>query len=160
MEARMHIQTKYQYQIKSVQLIFAVALTLTFALSSTGCAVLSLKSLGLGSDLSDEEQALVDDPIAAAAARFRSPASSAALDSGASRERRYAVTRENVTFGMGMGEVAAIWGDPSDVQSAGDPREGNQKWTYFSGLSSRYGMGSRRVVYFENGRVAGWKNAQ
>ena len=58
---------------------------------------------------------------------------------------------------MAMNDVTSIWGEPSNVDTAGDPRDGNQRWTYYSGLSSRYGLGSKRVVFFENGRVAGWR---
>ena len=63
----------------------------------------------------------------------------------------------DVALGMTMNDVAHAWGTPGAVNTAGEPMMGNQQWIYFQGLSSRYGNGSKRVVYFEQGRVAGWE---
>ena len=126
---------------------------------SAGCASLS-KYMPWG-EKSDQDSQYEDDPVAAAAMRLRRPASSAsAADASDDRgwSRRYAAPAETISYGMAMEEVQAVWGEPSAVDSAGDSRDGNQRWTYYSGLSSRYGLGSKRIVYFENGHVAGWKN--
>ena len=61
-------------------------------------------------------------------------------------------------IGMSMRDVKSVWGEPHSQDSECDPLLGNEKWTYSTGISSRYGLGSRRVVYFEKGLVAGWEN--
>jgi hypothetical protein len=129
----------------------------TLLLGSGGCASLS-KFLPWG-DGDPQETDSSEDPIAAAAMRLRRPASSQSVDPTEERtwSRRYAPPAETISYGMAMEEVEAVWGEPSAVDSAGDSRDGNQRWTYYSGLSSRYGLGSKRIVYFENGKVAGWK---
>ncbi|MEK6578444.1 MAG: hypothetical protein AABZ55_04390 [Bdellovibrionota bacterium] len=79
------------------------------------------------------------------------------------KERDYyqrAKQAREVVLGMTMEDVLRLWGHPSDVDTAGDPRLGNQKWHYFSGLTSRWGMGGARVVYFEQGLVVGWNAGQ
>ncbi|MGK5082111.1 hypothetical protein WDW37_02310 [Bdellovibrionota bacterium FG-1] len=132
-------------------------------LTLTGCAALGLK------DNSDDPRA---DPVAAAAARFRNPASDSRPaatesttqsgdlfgdDETGDEARAQTTYAEHLVLGMPMNQVMALWGQPSQVESAGDSREGNQRWTYFSGLSSRWGLGGRRVVFFEGGHVAGWQ---
>lgn len=67
-----------------------------------------------------------------------------------------ALKHQDIVMGMPMEDVVRAWGDPADVQVAGDPYNGNQKWTYFSGLSSTWSLKSGRIVYFESGRVVGW----
>jgi hypothetical protein len=106
------------------------------------------------------------DPVAAAALRLRRPASVSEYGTEAETARngwsnRYqAPVADTIAYGMAMDEVASIWGEPGSIDSAGDPRDGNQRWTYYSGLSSRYGLGTKRVVYFESGHVAGWRASQ
>lgn len=133
-------------------------------LSAGGCASLTrVIEWTQGMDQAEEPE-LSDDPVAAAAMRMRSPASLEGEDEPISsthsdriRSRYSAPVAETIGYGMDMGEVTSIWGQPSYVDTAGDPSDGNQRWTYQSGLSSRYGLGSKRIVYFENGRVAGWR---
>lgn len=137
----------------------------TLLLGGGGCASITrlIKVDILGDEVSEEAEQS-SDPVADAAMRLRQPASEAYGDGssgGRTWTSRYSSpTAETISYGMDMGEVSSIWGEPGSVDSAGDPREGNQRWTYYSGLSSRYGLGSKRVVYFEAGRVAGWKNSQ
>lgn len=151
--------------------------SITFILTSTGsgCASLShsltakvLAWTGMGeSDPESGESAAEDDggdPVAAAAMRLRRPASVRATDSepgerGWGRPTYWGSTAETIEAGMGMEDVEAVWGAPTHVDTAGDPRDGNQRWVYYSGLSSRYGLGTKKTVYFESGRVAGWKRA-
>ena len=59
---------------------------------------------------------------------------------------------------MSTQEVRAAWGEPREVETAGDPRLGNEKWTYYNGLSSRWSISSTRIVYFEAGKVVGWRS--
>jgi len=63
----------------------------------------------------------------------------------------------DIVLGMGTHDVVQAWGEPRDVETAGDPRHGNQRWVYYDGISSRWGLGSSRTVYFENGKVVGWQ---
>ena len=148
---------------QTISVIFTL-LTLT---SGIGCASIA-KNLPAwitgDSTASKDEADTSDDPVAAAAMRMRRPASSRLsadeeAASGRAWNRRYSPpVSDTVSYGMDMNDVTSVWGDPASVDTAGDPRDGNQRWVYYSGLSSRYGMGSKRTVYFENGHVVGWKN--
>lgn len=73
-------------------------------------------------------------------------------------QERIALALENrdVTLGMGMRDVADVWGEPSQIEAAGESRR-HQRWIYYTGLSSTWSLGSARAVYFENGRVIGWE---
>jgi hypothetical protein len=63
--------------------------------------------------------------------------------------------RRDIFLGMEMRDVRDIWGIPLDIESAGDPRSGNQRWVYPGSLEwVSYG---KRLVYFEAGRVVGWE---
>ncbi len=70
---------------------------------------------------------------------------------------RRALRLGELTLGMRQDDVTSVWGSPQTVETAGDPRAENQRWLYFSGLSEQWSMGSRKVVYFEGGRVVGWE---
>jgi hypothetical protein len=137
-------------------------------LSGGGCASITkiIKEDIMGEAGSDEVAPDSIDPVAEVAMRYRRPAfdsssyESDSMDSRAWKSRYSAPVAETIGYGMDMGEVSSIWGEPGSVESAGDPREGNQRWTYYSGLSSRNGLGSKRIVYFEGGHVAGWKAHQ
>lgn len=65
-----------------------------------------------------------------------------------------------IVLGMGMEDVVQAWGEPRDVETAGDPRHSNQRWVYYDGISTRWGLGSSRTVYFENGKVVGWQRGR
>lgn len=54
-----------------------------------------------------------------------------------------------ITQGMSKQQVISLWGRPSRVDIAGDPRLQNERWSYYSN-------GSAQQVYFENGSVEGW----
>ena len=68
-----------------------------------------------------------------------------------------AIARSDLVAGMSMAEVNSAWGEPLEVQNAGQIRHGNERWLYRTGLSSKYGLGQTRAVYFEGGRVVGWQ---
>jgi|GEM_PF-5642799 len=70
------------------------------------------------------------------------------------RQRAYA--DRDLIRGMGMSDVRNIWGEPTEVQVAGDERLGNLKWIYYKGLTSPWSIREARVIYFEDGHVAGW----
>jgi hypothetical protein len=73
-------------------------------------------------------------------------------------ERIHAALQErDVTLGMRPDDVVTAWGQPGEVETAGDPYQGNQRWFYYTGLSSRWSLSSARIIYFEQGRVVGWE---
>jgi hypothetical protein len=133
--------------------------TLAILLTQSSCALLSPKSA--------EEEALENDPVARAAYEVRqgsdrSPASwgQVASQDGTDDSGNSAPipTYKNLILGMSMPRVRSLWGNPQDVETAGDPSQGNQRWIYSEGIKSRYGLASNRVIYFEDGRVAGWES--
>jgi hypothetical protein len=77
--------------------------------------------------------------------------------SGISEDAIDAASRAGViTVGMSTDDVVGVWGQPSKIETAGNPLSGNQKWIYSNGLSDRWALKSPRVVYFESKRVVGW----
>lgn len=62
-----------------------------------------------------------------------------------------------IYMGMKERQVLRNWGEPRVVENAGHPEDGNARWVYFSGLSSRWSLSPMRIVYFENGVVVGWE---
>ena len=57
---------------------------------------------------------------------------------------------------MDMGEVVRAWGEPYRVDFAGEPDKLNQKWVYPEGPRGTISGGMSRILYFEQGRLAGW----
>ncbi len=133
----------------------AIGFSLTL-LSMNGCALF----------MPTPEDPLANDPVARAALAVRdegrSPASvgSESSDSGDSAfiKERSAPMFNRLTLGMEMPQVLELWGKPTDVKAAGEPSDGNQRWVYSEGVAGLYGLGTQRVVYFEQGRVAGWES--
>jgi hypothetical protein len=95
------------------------------------------------------------DPVAQAALGYRSPASLQSQEGEEDVQGLY--DDHDLILGMRMNDVLSIWGQPREIETAGDPRFGNQKWTYWEGISKRYQIQSNRVVYLESGKVAGWE---
>lgn len=116
------------------------------ALNLAGCALLNMQ---LGQDGTDYD----DDPVAKAAMQVRAPASAPSANPEAD-------LGSELTLGMSMRRVRNLWGEPQDVATAGDTLAGNQRWTYYEGLSSRWAIRSARIVYFEHGRVSGWETSR
>ncbi len=54
-----------------------------------------------------------------------------------------------VVLGMDKGQVIQLWGNPHQVDVAGNPRLENERWTF-------YEQGVRKYVYFAQGKVEGW----
>lgn len=71
-----------------------------------------------------------------------------------------AIQSQDIVPGMSQQEVVSAWGRPRDVEVAGDGTHGNERWIYYTGNSLRYGISKPRVIYFENGRVAGWESGR
>lgn len=84
------------------------------------------------------------------------PGRSPALSSRADDEMRMSITEARshndrpISLGMGQKHVAELWGEPNQIRYAGNSSAGNEKWLY-------YRAGKVRKVYFEQGRVDGWK---
>ena len=70
----------------------------------------------------------------------------------------HAIEARDIVPGMSPQEVISAWGRPREVETAGDSRYGNQRWVYYDGNSLHYGISQQRIIYFENGRVAGWES--
>ncbi len=71
-----------------------------------------------------------------------------------------AIENRDIVPGMSPQDVISAWGRPRDIEVAGDGTHGNERWVYYSGNSLRYGISQPRVIYFENGRVAGWESGR
>lgn len=63
--------------------------------------------------------------------------------------RSYQRTSRELFLGMDKDQVVDRWGRPDRVEIAGNPREGNERWTF------QDNGGSKRI-YFERGKVQGW----
>ncbi len=74
-------------------------------------------------------------------------------------EIQKALESGEVVLGMKMQDVISVWGEPNDIEMAGDPLLKNQKWIYSESPSRQTQLSSARIVYFEEGQVAGWENA-
>jgi hypothetical protein len=119
--------------------VFSTVLVSFYLLSLNGCALLPLEP---ASDLA------------------RDPASDEAAEQARiARARAVSFGRQNrdVVLGMDMRDVLGVWGEPTDIERAGLPEHGNERWIYSTGLQSRWSLREARVVYFEAGRVVGWE---
>lgn len=152
--------------VKTRTFFQAVSLSLV-ALALGGCSL-----IGTRADSTNDPSI---DPIVEAAAQVRAesgenliaienPDAARALQQEQQDQQdamiRQALKSGDVTLGMGMEDVLRSWGEPRSVDTAGDPRSGNQRWVYYDGLSSRWGMSQKRILYFERGRLVGWETAR
>mgnify|MGYP001561987397 CR=1 FL=1 len=118
---------------------------------ATGCSSVEVTGRDLYSTL-PPSNGDVSDEIHYSRAVARDPATSESI--------RSALARRDLVQGMSMTDVREVWGEPGEVETAGSPTYGNQRWIYYTGLSSQNGLGSARSVYFEAGRVIGWQSEQ
>ena len=73
-------------------------------------------------------------------------------------EMQSLIEQSDIGAGMTRQAVKEAWGAPDDVEVAGNPMYGNEKWKYSEQVTSSEGyMTERRTVYFESGRVVGWE---
>ncbi len=63
----------------------------------------------------------------------------------------------DISIGMNTSNVYQSWGEPQKVETAGNPRSGNERWIYRSNSTSFWSDSSAKIVYFENGQVVGWE---
>ncbi|EQC47186.1 hypothetical protein [Bacteriovorax sp. Seq25_V] len=54
-----------------------------------------------------------------------------------------------VMLGMDKAQVVQLWGNPHQVDVAGNPRLENERWTF-------YEQGVKKYIYFARGKVEGW----
>jgi len=59
------------------------------------------------------------------------------------------IRRNKLYLGMKKDHVVSSWGRPAKIEIAGDPRNQNEKWSFYENGKSRH-------VYFESGAVQGW----
>jgi hypothetical protein len=52
-------------------------------------------------------------------------------------------------LGMGKSQVVQVWGKPSRVEIAGNPKNQNERWSFVED-------GNVKQIYFESGKVQGW----
>jgi len=64
--------------------------------------------------------------------------------------RTAAVAKNDILYGMKKSDVLESWGQPLQVDIAGDPRNENERWLYKPNGASKY-------IYFESGHVQGWE---
>ncbi len=63
--------------------------------------------------------------------------------------RSYQRTSREIYLGMDKDQVIDRWGRPDQVEIAGHPRDGNERWTFFDNGKSKH-------IFFESGRVQAW----
>ncbi|MGE3974912.1 MAG: hypothetical protein AB7F59_10335 [Bdellovibrionales bacterium] len=69
-----------------------------------------------------------------------------------------AIEESDIVLGMPKDAVIKSWGEPEEVQVAGNPNYGNERWLYTHFESSTDGFQKQeRFIYFEKGRVVGWQ---
>ena len=71
---------------------------------------------------------------------------------------REAVQNSDIILGMPKEAVVQSWGEPEIVEVAGNPLYGNERWKYVEFVTTQEGyQREERIVYFQNGKVAGWE---
>ncbi len=72
-----------------------------------------------------------------------------------------AITHGDIVLGMSKDAVLESWGEPENIEVAGNQVYGNERWTYVEYNSTAEGFQKEeRVIIFESGKVAGWKRYQ
>lgn len=68
------------------------------------------------------------------------------------------VESQDIALGMPADYVRKSWGEPTTIESSGNPIYKNERWQYLKQVSTPQGYKQeKRLVYFEGGRVAGWE---
>jgi hypothetical protein len=67
------------------------------------------------------------------------------------------IDSQDIAIGMPESLVRKSWGEPSQIDVSGIPQFHNQRWIYSKMVSSQEGFKTtRKIVYFEGGKVVGW----
>lgn len=68
------------------------------------------------------------------------------------------VESQDIAIGMPADYVKKSWGEPTNIESSGNPIYKNERWQYLKQVSTPQGYRQeKRLVYFEGGRVVGWE---
>ncbi|MEQ1722770.1 MAG: hypothetical protein ABL930_06310 [Pseudobdellovibrio sp.] len=68
------------------------------------------------------------------------------------------VESQDIAIGMPADYVKKSWGEPTDIETSGNPIYKNERWQYLKQVSTPQGYKQeKRLVYFEGGRVVGWE---
>ncbi len=71
---------------------------------------------------------------------------------------RQAIDEGDIALGMSKEGVLKSWGDPENVEVAGNPDYGSERWLYTHFEPSQEGYQTQqRMIYFERGKVVGWE---
>jgi hypothetical protein len=146
-------KTFHLFPSKSIKFILTTALFVAAFGGLSGCALMNLNN---GVDIDGMgDQAGFGSPT---------PQQEQQQDQNAAETEHQnrviaAVSRQDILLGMDQQQVMAAWGTPRDVETAGNPGSGAERWIYYRVNSLTYGLGSPKIVYFENGRVVGWESA-
>jgi outer membrane protein assembly factor BamE (lipoprotein component of BamABCDE complex) len=97
------------------------------------------------------------DPVACAAMSQRPADERRDL---ASMDAPEPLPTRQLILGMNRTQVRSLWGQPQNVETAGENQLGNERWTYYNGLSGPWSISQSRIVYFEKGRVVGWETGR
>ena len=69
-----------------------------------------------------------------------------------------ALESRDIYLGMTAQAVRASWGEPHQVEWAGDPDQGYQRWTYHFYFPSPGGyVKESRLLYLEKSKIVGWE---
>lgn len=69
------------------------------------------------------------------------------------------IEQNDIAVGMQKEAVKDSWGDPEYVEVSGNPKFENERWKFSVPVQTSEGYQiEERYVYFENGRVVGWKS--
>jgi hypothetical protein len=65
----------------------------------------------------------------------------------------------NIRLGMARRNVRMTLGSPTQVEVAGNPVYGNERWIYETSVPTLEGYYTeKKVIYFEGGSVVGWES--
>lgn len=68
------------------------------------------------------------------------------------------VESQDIELGMPSDYVKKSWGEPTNIETSGNPIYKNERWQYSKQISTPQGYKQeKRYVYFEGGRVVGWE---
>jgi len=72
---------------------------------------------------------------------------------------RQLASTDNLRLGMQKNRVQRSLGAPSQVEIAGNPKYGNERWVYERSVPTLDGYyKEKKVIYFEGGSVVGWES--
>ena len=63
--------------------------------------------------------------------------------------QKRSIHHEELYIGMAKTQVLQVWGKPSRIEVAGNPKNQNERWSFVED-------GNVKQIYFESGKVQGW----